>query len=260
VPRGRASNYDEQREMILAKAAHLFAHGGYPGTSMNQVAVATGLSKATLYHYFRDKYSLLLDITEGHVSRLEALVIDVNAQQLSPERRMRGLIARIMAEYSGAQDAHRVLTSDVRFLETEDRKRVLDKERRVVVGFADAIAAWRPEQREAALTKPLTMLLFGMINWMFTWMRSEGALSHEAMAPIVADLFFGGVPAVCGSSVRAPAKGKAVVSAKAGTQLVHVVPAKAGTQRRSIGKPTTRGPSVRGGDGVLAARINRCKT
>ncbi len=229
MPRGRASNYDDQREMILAKAAHLFAHGGYPGTSMNQVAVATGLSKATLYHYFRDKYSLLLDITLGHVSRLEALVADVNAHEFAPEERMRALIARIMAEYAGAQDAHRVLTSDVRFLEADDRKRVLDKERRVVEGFAAAIAAWRPDHRKAELTKPLTMLLFGMINWMFTWMRPEGALSHEAMAPIVADLFFGGVPAV-----RAPAP---------------VVPANAGTERRSIGTATPLGPRLRWGDG-----------
>jgi AcrR family transcriptional regulator len=28
---------------------------GYPSTSMNQVAEACGLSKATLYHYYRDK-------------------------------------------------------------------------------------------------------------------------------------------------------------------------------------------------------------
>jgi TetR/AcrR family transcriptional regulator len=35
-----------------------------------------------------------------------------------------------------------------------------------------------------------------MINWMFTWMKPGGALTHEAMAPIVADLFFGGLPAV----------------------------------------------------------------
>lgn len=182
--------------MILAKAAHLFALGGYPGTSMNQVAAATGLSKATLYHYFRDKYALLLDIAEGHVTRLEALVAEVQAKKLTPEESMRLLISRIMAEYAGARDAHRVLTSDVRFLNDDDRKRVLDKERRVVDGFAGAIAAWRPEQREAALTKPLAMLLFGMINWTFTWMRPEGALTHEALAPIVADLFFGGVPAV----------------------------------------------------------------
>jgi hypothetical protein len=35
-----------------------------------------------------------------------------------------------------------------------------------------------------------------MINWMFTWLRPDGQLNYETMAPIVADLFFGGVPAV----------------------------------------------------------------
>jgi len=42
----------------------------------------------------------------------------------------------------------------------------------------------------------MTMLLFGMINWMFTWMKPEGALDHAALAPMVADLFLGGLPAV----------------------------------------------------------------
>ncbi len=196
MARGRAAGYDDQREAILAKAAHLFAHGGYAGTSMNQVAEATGLSKAALYHYFDDKYALLVEITEGHVSKLETLVAEVYAQDLPPRDRMRALIARIIAEYADAQDAHRVLTSDVRFLEPVDRRRIVGKERRVVEGFAAAIASWQPEQQRSGLTKPLTMLLFGMINWMFTWMRPGGTLSHEAMAPIVIDLFFGGVPAV----------------------------------------------------------------
>ena len=37
------------------------------------------------------------------------------------------------------------------------------------------------------------MLLFGMINWMFTWMRPDGELDYDAMAPVVADLFLGGL-------------------------------------------------------------------
>ena len=54
----------------------------------------------------------------------------------------------------------------------------------------------RPELRGAHLHKPLTMLLFGMINWTFTWLRPDGALTYEAVAPMVADLFFGGLGAV----------------------------------------------------------------
>jgi AcrR family transcriptional regulator len=196
MTRGRATNYDEQREMILAKAAHLFAQAGFLGTSMNQVAEASGLSKAAVYHYFTDKYTLLVEIAEGHVTRLEALVADVFSLKLAPDEQVRALIARIMAEYAGAQDAHRVLTSEVRFLEPADRKRVHAKEKRVVDGFARAVASWHPEHEKTALTKPLTMLLFGMINWMFTWVRPDGPLSHEKLAPIVTDLFFSGVPGV----------------------------------------------------------------
>jgi AcrR family transcriptional regulator len=196
MPRGRAKGYDDQREQILAHAANLFAHRGYPGTSMNEVAQACGLSKATLYHYYDDKYAILVSIAEGHVQRLHALVAEVTAEGLAPEAHLRELINRIVEEYAGAQHAHRVLTEDVRFLDDDDRERILGKEREVVAGFAKAVTALRPDLKKARLAKPLTMLLFGMINWMFTWMKPEGALDHAAIAPIVADLFLGGLPAV----------------------------------------------------------------
>lgn len=196
MARPRSAGYDEQREMILAQAAHLFARGGYPGTSMNQVAEACGLSKATLYHYYKDKYSLLVSIAENHVYVLEHMVGEVEALELGPEAQMRELIRRILQEYAGAQDAHRVLTEDVRFLEPEDRERVLGHERAVVDGFARALGRVQPRLQQALLTTPLTMLLFGMINWMFTWMKPDGGLTYEHMADIAADLLMGGLPAV----------------------------------------------------------------
>ena len=197
MARGKSASYDDQRDMILAHAAALFAKHGYPSTSMNQVAQACQLSKATLYHYYRDKYSLLVSITDGHVSRLAAMVEREQTLglelTLTAEVRLRHLIYRIVEEYSGAQNAHRVLTEDVRFLEPADRERVLDKERLVVAGFARAVADMQPHLDSEHLSKPLTMLLFGMVNWMFTWMKPNGELSHAAMGPIVADLFLGGM-------------------------------------------------------------------
>lgn len=194
--RGRHAGYDGQREMILAQAAALFARGGYPGTSMNQVAQACGLSKATLYHYYRDKYELLVNIAEGHVTRLQRLVEEALAQEKTSIGQMRALVRRLVEEYANAQNEHRVLTEDVKFLEAADRDRILGKEREVVAAFAQVIAALRPDLKDAAMSKPLTMLLFGMVNWLFTWMKPQGALSYEDMAPIVTDLFLGGLQAV----------------------------------------------------------------
>jgi AcrR family transcriptional regulator len=194
--RGRHAGYDEQREMILARAAALFARGGYPGTSMNQVAEACGLSKATLYHYYRDKYELLVSIAEGHVTRLLAVVHDAPAKARTPDAKLRALIRALVEEYANAQNEHRVLTEDVKFLVDEDRERILAKEREVVAAFARVVATLRPDLQQAAMSKPLTMLLFGMVNWMFTWMKPEGALGYDDMAPVVTELFLGGLQAV----------------------------------------------------------------
>ncbi|MEZ5729774.1 MAG: TetR/AcrR family transcriptional regulator [Burkholderiaceae bacterium] len=201
MARGRSPGYDEQRETILARAAESFAERGFVGTSMNQVAEACGLSKPALYHYYRDKQALLANIAEGHLARLLGLVDEVWSRPLEPEPRLRALIGGFVREYAGARHAHRVLTEDVRFLGAPEQARVLETERLIVAGVARAIAAARPELSQARLTKPLSMLLFGMINWLFTWVRPDGELDYDAIAPLVTDLFVGGLPAVAASVV-----------------------------------------------------------
>jgi TetR/AcrR family transcriptional regulator len=197
MARGRAAGYDDQREQILQQAAALFASQGYAATSMNAVAQACGLSKPTIYHYFRDKYALLLEICDAHLTRLLALEREVRGvDYLNAEQRLRDLILHFVQEYSQATHAHRVLTESVRYLEGEDKQQVLDKERALVAGFSEMLIQIRPDLEKAGLSKALTMLLFGMMNWMFTWLRSGGVLDHEDMAPIVADLFLGGIGAV----------------------------------------------------------------
>jgi AcrR family transcriptional regulator len=198
MARTRSAGYDDQRDAILARAAELFANQGYTATSMNEVAAACGVSKAGLYHYYRDKRELLFQITVGHVARLEQFVAEVlgDVDGGEPEERLRALILRFVREYANAQHEHRVLTEDVRFLDAAEREQVQAAQRRVVAAFADAIAAVRPNLQRNELDRPLAMLLFGMINWMFTWLRPDGSLTHEQMAPLVADLFFGGIGAV----------------------------------------------------------------
>jgi AcrR family transcriptional regulator len=202
MARGRAPSYDAQRETILSQAAELFARQGFVGTSMNQVAQACGLSKPALYHYVRDKSDLLFEIATTHVARLHALIDEValgdtvHPPPADATAHVRRLIERFVLEYAGARHAHRVLTEDVKFLEPADQARVLELQRQVVSSFANAIAQVRPDLVAADLHKPLAMLLFGMMNWLFTWLQPDGKLSHADMAPVVADLFLGGLGAV----------------------------------------------------------------
>ena len=232
MPRGRARGYDDQREQILARAAKLFAKRGYTATSMNEVAEACGVSKPSLYHYVRDKHQLLVEIAAAHIARLEALVDEVGAETHTPEARVRRLISAFLAVYANSQAEHRVLTEDVKFLQPADRRRVLDGERKVVAAFADAIAEARPELRDHNLDKPLTMLLFGMMNWMFTWLRPRGEFSHADMAPVVAELFFGGLDAV-----RAPGSPPIALSHSINGDTACITPPNSQSRSASLPRP-----------------------
>ncbi len=206
MARPRSADFELQREQVLASAAQLFATRGYTATTMQELAVSCGVSKATLYHYVRDKHELLAQITVGHVARLEDLVAQVCARGLPAQDHLRELILHFMQAYARAQHEHRVLTEDVKFLDQIERQAVLDAQRRVVAAFATAIVALRPELQAQQLGKPLAMLLFGMINWTFTWLRPSGPFTHESLAPLVVELFLGGLNAlpVAGATALQP--------------------------------------------------------
>ena len=209
MARTRAATYEDQRSLILARAAELFARRGYSAATMNHVAAACAVGKATLYHYYRDKPALLAHIALAHVQRLEAVVAEVHAQRLAPAAELQALIEAFMAVYAGAQHEHRVLTEDVKFLPDAQRQQVETAQRRVVAAFAATIGRVRPELRPRAT--PLAMLLFGMINWTFTWLKPEGPLTHADLAPMVVQLFLGGLPALHSVPPRRRVRGGAAL-------------------------------------------------
>src|SRR5512137_1063513 len=193
MPRTKAATFDAQRAAIRDAATRLFAEKGYASASIADLARACGISKALMYHYYRDKEDLLADIALSYIDRLASIVDDVAAQQLPPAAHLRRLVDAFMAEYEHSAARHRVLVQDVKYLERAHRSRVLARQRKVVDGFAGVIAQLAPEASRAELAKPLTMILFGMINWTFTWLKDRGPLTYSDMAPLVADLFLGGI-------------------------------------------------------------------
>jgi AcrR family transcriptional regulator len=227
MARRRSAGFDDQREAILAAAARCFADQGYTATTMQQVAAECGVSKALLYHYVRDKRGLVYQISLAHVVRLEALVADVQARVSQapaasappPQALLQGLIEAFTSAYAEARHEHRVLTEDVKFLLPEERQAVIAAQRRVVRAFAEAIQAVRPEVADQELHTPLAMLLFGMINWTFTWLKPDGVLTHHSLAPLVSELFLGGLEAITLPAVLARPAPRAPVGRQRAREL-----------------------------------------
>jgi AcrR family transcriptional regulator len=58
----RPAKTDEKRQGLLNKALECFTKYGYTKTTLEDVARATGINKASLYHYFKNKEALFLQV------------------------------------------------------------------------------------------------------------------------------------------------------------------------------------------------------
>jgi TetR/AcrR family transcriptional regulator, transcriptional repressor for nem operon len=64
------------KEKVLEVASHIFQTKGYNGTSIDDILVATGLSRSSLYDSFSDKHTLYLQTLEFYKNqRKDALQI-----------------------------------------------------------------------------------------------------------------------------------------------------------------------------------------
>lgn len=197
MARTRAADYEEQRDAILAKAERAFAESGFPSSSMATLAAACGTSKARLYHYYGTKEAILFDLldryTRGLVEIADRIRADARAQGLAPGEELHRLIAAFLDEYQTSRFRHAALLNDVRFLAPAQRSPIIAQERAVVARFAELVQKAHPDKVGRHNAKPLTMMLFGMINWTFTWMRPDGPMSYGRFAELVAEVFAGGI-------------------------------------------------------------------
>jgi TetR/AcrR family transcriptional regulator len=194
MARTRAKDYDDKREAMLHRAAIVFSRDGYDRASMAQLAGELGVSKALLYHYYASKEALLFDIVESHLSALVDVVDDADDPKLEPRERLEALVVALLDAYRDADAEHRVQVEGMRILPPPEQEKLKALERQLVGRFAAAIVALRPDLLDgSALLKPLTMSLFGMVNWAYMWFRDGGALAREEYARLATHLLVEGV-------------------------------------------------------------------
>jgi TetR/AcrR family transcriptional regulator len=180
-----AADHEDKRSAILKAAAKLFASQGFDRASMAEIALACRVSKALLYHYYASKDQLLFDIIRAHLDDLVA-AIEAVPTTLAPRERLAAMINALLEEYRHADEEHQIQISDLKRLPPEMKAELVERERVLVRQFSGALAGLEPilAARRELLT-PLTMNLFGMMNWKFMWFRENGPVSHAAFAQMV---------------------------------------------------------------------------
>ena len=197
MARPKSESFEQRRDDILNHAAACFAATGYPAASMAEVAASSGTSKARLYHYYGSKEAILFDLLERHTQRLLGLIghveADAQRQKLDERAALHALIRAFLAEYESAATRHVALLNDTKHLGAQQRDVILDRQRDVVAAVTRFLCRAYPVRVNAGNQTAVAMMLFGMINWTFTWLKPQGAMSYADFAEQVIALLENGL-------------------------------------------------------------------
>jgi AcrR family transcriptional regulator len=193
MARTRANDYDRKRQGILSRSAALFAEHGYTGTSITMIAEACGVSKALMYHYYSSKDAVLFDLLQDHLQNLVAAVETAAQSDSRPEEKLFAISAALLEAYRGADAEHQVQISSLKLLPPAQQETLKEMERKLVAIVSDVIADAIPHvAKKRQHLKPLTMSLFGMLNWHYLWFRDGKGITREKYARMVTSLILAG--------------------------------------------------------------------
>ncbi len=185
----------ERRAAILRAAARIIAARGYDATRVEDVAVAVGVLKGSLYNHIDSKEDLLFGVMEAAYHGSRPLIERCERMDGDALVRLRAYVHAQVLHNIANRDEINVFLRDFRSLSPERAARILayrdehDRflRRLIAAGIAEGTIA---PQVDVKLT---AFAILGMINWVPRWWSPDGALPPAAIAEEFASLVLGGI-------------------------------------------------------------------
>jgi AcrR family transcriptional regulator len=175
---------------IMEEATRLFADKGFAGTSLQDIADATGLTRPALYHYFGSKEDLLFrlvsELAEGPAEQLEE--IRSRTTDTAPDR-LRAMAFAVSLQQASNPSRFRLLVLSENELPDGLAKSYSQARKRVLQAFSTVIdegvraGELRPvDPRTAALG------IIGLCNWVAWWHHPGDERSDQEVAKALSDM------------------------------------------------------------------------
>jgi AcrR family transcriptional regulator len=189
------SSENQRFRNILERAARLIFQNGFEATSMQQIADASGLTKAGLYHHVKTKEAILVAIMHYGMDLFEEHVLTPVSAIADPLERLRQTMARNLALVT--EDASKEVTIILHEHQTltGDAQRDINARKKKYVRFLEATFREAIERGQIRAIDPTiaAFSLLGTVLWTYKWYRAGGALDTRRLTDGMTDLFFAGL-------------------------------------------------------------------
>lgn len=179
---------NDRKSGIRKHAAEVFAEQGFDRASIRDVAKASEMSLAGLYYYYRSKDEILYDIQHEAFRTLLEVHAEALAGVSDPREKLERVIDAHIEFFASNLAEMKVMSRESEQLGDQFAEEIGELRRRYV-------RLVRGILEEMGIDEPgvATFILFGMMNWMYTWYDPARDGGVSSIAAAVKRIFLRGV-------------------------------------------------------------------
>jgi AcrR family transcriptional regulator len=178
----RSEQFEMKRQIVLRTAARVFSQRGFHQTTLTDIARELHIAKPTLYHYFKSKDEILLEVQQVAIAQMTAVELNPQSTALSGRELFEAFVSRYVTMIVDDFGTCLIKTGDLP-LEPANRKAIRKGSKGIEMTMRAILKRGADDKSLAPCDAKLeAMFLFGTLNWIPYWYRPDGALSVEQLA------------------------------------------------------------------------------
>lgn len=111
----------DRRELILARAAEMFARKGIGATTVREIADAVGVLSGSLYHHFESKDAIVDEILSGYLDSIRARYAEALASGKRPPECLHDLVLTSLRVTNEQPHATAIYQNELHYLREQPR-------------------------------------------------------------------------------------------------------------------------------------------
>lgn len=190
----RQSKSEEKRSAILDAALTLFVKKGYHGTSIQDISVASGITKGGLYHYLKTKEEILFLLHDRFICEGLSSMKSIEREILSPKDKLIKMLKRHLELIYEYIDEITIFYKEWTNLGPENYRNAKQKR----TEYENILIKVIEEGKEKGIfnvedSRIIIFYIIGASNFMYHWYDPKGEKPFEDLSRIFLNFVTNGI-------------------------------------------------------------------
>jgi len=195
----RRLDTEDRKAQVLQIATNIFYRKGYEKASLREIAEKAGITKAAIYHHFKNKEEILFSVILHHSGELISDLKEISQKEDDPVEQLREMLAKSIFSLEENKASAKILMEDRHFLNKKHEATINHQRQEIFEIYMNKLEEVRGVGRLNDVNIVIaTFSIAGAITFPYHWYDPDGELSiDELIDNTIKVMFYGMIRDEC---------------------------------------------------------------